>query len=85
MHSAAIDTMGIHCRAWGDDYGSLEADILLKFFSLGLKFLILSTQGYHDRGEYGKYYIITPKGNTLKRKKASLQNSLRMFILIESQ
>lgn len=68
MQGAAIDTMGIHCRALGDVYGSLEADMLLKVFSLGLKVLILSTQGYCDSGEYGRYYI-TPKGNTPKRKK----------------
>lgn len=82
MQGAPIDTMGIHCRAWGDVYGSLEADILLKVFSLGFKFLILSTQGYHDRGEYGRYHI-TPEGNTPKSKKSFPQ--LRIFILIESQ
>lgn len=77
--------MGIHYRAWGDVYGSSEVDIL-KIFSLGLKFLILSVQGYHDRGEYGKYHIITPKGNTRKEKKKSLTPKLiENIILIESK
>lgn len=40
----------------------------LRFFPLGLKFLILSMQGYHDRREYEKYYI-TPKRNIPKSKK----------------